>query len=82
MQIKYLFLRPTRSPGNASALIGTCASYRTIIQVDRYINIDEDKMAISLPGLPSGNYRVYIINGGPGKAFMVSRMVLSSVPHR
>lgn len=28
-------------------------------------------MAISLPGLPSGNYRVYI-NGKPGKAFMVS----------
>lgn len=58
-------------PWKRQRMIGTCASYRTIIQVDRYINIDEDKMAISLPGLPSGNYRVYI-NGKPGKAFMVS----------
>ena len=58
-------------PWKRQRMVGTCASYRTIIQVDRYIDIDEDKMAISLPGLPSGNYRVYI-NGKPGNAFMVS----------
>ena len=58
-------------PWQRHRLAGTRASYRTIIHVDRYIDIDEDKMALSLPGLPSGNYRVYI-NGKPGKAFMVS----------
>lgn len=58
-------------PWKRQRMIGTRASYRTIINVDRYIDIDEDKMAISLPGLPSGNYRIYI-NGIPGKAFMVS----------
>ena len=58
-------------PWKRQRMTGTRASYRTIIQIDRYIDIDEDKMAISLPGLPSGNYRVYI-NGNPGKAFMVS----------
>ena len=39
-------------PWKRQRMIGTCASYRTIIQVDRYINIDEDKMAISLPVFP------------------------------
>ena len=68
-------------PWKRQRMVGTCASYRTIIQVDRYIDIDEDKMAISLPGLPSGNYPC-LHQRKTWKCFYGITMVLSSVPHR